>query len=254
MTHTHKLSTQNHFDFLNQDRKDPITGDLIKENDEVVICSSCKSAFLKESWEYLGNTHCEQNGTLEIIPKNKNLVLNYDAPNSFKIKEKISKSSIFIGIILSFSSLYILNFLFESYVKYISISVAILIKLFYLNSTIFSLYEIIIGDFELRLVRGWGVKDDILYENITQITFSVEEVDENSKKLNSTFHIIGENLPPTVLEPTFISINYIDFNEEQGFIKLISELSKKTKVVFKIDPSLRNYIAYKNIAATIEWL
>ena len=35
----HTLTLQNHFDFLNQDRKDPITGDLIKENDEIVICS-----------------------------------------------------------------------------------------------------------------------------------------------------------------------------------------------------------------------
>ncbi|WP_291724805.1 hypothetical protein [Bernardetia sp.] len=75
MTHIHKLSTETHFEFLNEHRKDPITGDLIKENDEVVICSSCKSVFLKESWEYLGKEHCNQNETLVVIPKQSKLSL-----------------------------------------------------------------------------------------------------------------------------------------------------------------------------------
>ncbi|WP_338790960.1 hypothetical protein [Bernardetia sp. MNP-M8] len=250
----HTLTLQEHFDFLNQERKDPITGDLIKENDKVVFCASCKSAFLKESWEYIGNRHCEQNQTLTVIPKNKTLVLNYDAPNYFKIKEKEPKSSIIIAIILAILSVYTLDFLFSGYFKYICIVFAILITLIYLSSSFFSLNEIIIGYSELRLVKGWDLKDDIPYKNITQIIFLVKKISENNDNLHSNFHIIGDDLPETVLEPIFISINYIDFNEQQGFIKLISELSKKTKVVFKIDSSLQNYIAYKNIAAPIEWI
>ncbi len=69
MIHIHKLSTQDYFDFLNQERKDPITGDLIKENDKIVICASCKSAFLRESWIYINKRHCSQSKTLSNILK-----------------------------------------------------------------------------------------------------------------------------------------------------------------------------------------
>lgn len=100
MTHTHKLSTQNHFDFLNQERKDPITGDLIKENDEIVICSSCKSAFLKDSWEYLENTHCEQKETLEIIPKQSKLELKIGLLTFLSLVPKEDIFTKFLGILI----------------------------------------------------------------------------------------------------------------------------------------------------------
>lgn len=57
---------------LQENRKDPITGDLIKEDDKVVICASCKSAFLEGSWNYLGQQHCQQKETLNQIPAKQN--------------------------------------------------------------------------------------------------------------------------------------------------------------------------------------
>ena len=65
----HTLDKEKHNDFLAQNRIDPITGDLLQEYDRIVICSACKSAFLADSWEYIGRTHCNQNGTLREIPK-----------------------------------------------------------------------------------------------------------------------------------------------------------------------------------------
>ncbi len=73
----HKIDTQNnqkHKNFLTQNRKDPITGDNILEGNEVVFCASCKSVFLKETWNYLGNTHCEQNKTLKNFPLNEDKI------------------------------------------------------------------------------------------------------------------------------------------------------------------------------------
>ena len=75
--HIHKINpnSQEHQNFLAQNRKDPITGDSISEGDEVVFCASCKSVFLKDTWEYLGNRHCEQMETLIKLPIQKNIHL-----------------------------------------------------------------------------------------------------------------------------------------------------------------------------------
>lgn len=73
--HIHKIHKQKHFNFLNQNRKDPITGDLIVEGDEIVFCKECKSAFLKDTWEYLGKTHCNSSETLIEFPVQRVLEL-----------------------------------------------------------------------------------------------------------------------------------------------------------------------------------
>ena len=71
----HKIQQDRHHNFLQENRQDPITGDLISDGDEVIFCASCKSAFLKESWEYLGKTHCNQSETLADFPVQKVLEL-----------------------------------------------------------------------------------------------------------------------------------------------------------------------------------
>ncbi|WP_338812837.1 hypothetical protein V9L05_15900 [Bernardetia sp. Wsw4-3y2] len=73
--HIHKIHRQKHFDFLNENRQDPITGDLIVAGNEVVFCDECKSAFLKETWEYLGGKHCDSSKTLIDFPIQKTLEL-----------------------------------------------------------------------------------------------------------------------------------------------------------------------------------
>ncbi len=73
--HIHKIQKQKHADFLNQNRKDPITGDLIVEGDEIVFCQECKSVFLKDTWEYLEGKHCNSSETLINFPIQKVLEL-----------------------------------------------------------------------------------------------------------------------------------------------------------------------------------
>ncbi len=75
MPHTHHLDIVNHSAFLKQERIDPITGEKIEEGHTIVICAACKSAFFIESWEYLGNTHCNQEETLSEVPIAKSLQL-----------------------------------------------------------------------------------------------------------------------------------------------------------------------------------
>lgn len=72
----HKIDSHLHQSFLEEERKDAITGDLIQANDEVVFCGICKSAFLKDSWEYMDRKHCGQSKTLHSVPISKPLLLN----------------------------------------------------------------------------------------------------------------------------------------------------------------------------------
>jgi hypothetical protein len=157
----HTLTLQNHFDFLNQERKDPITGDLIKENDEIVICASCKSAFLKDSWQYLGNTHCEQKETLAVIPIDRSLVLEVSDQNHFTIKEipHAALTTLILGT--SFISILALLVFQEHSIKYLFSGIIALSSIFYSLFAVFPLHKIRIEESKLILTRGLGIKSAI---------------------------------------------------------------------------------------------
>lgn len=71
--HTHIIQNSKHAAFLNENRSDPITGDDIKEGDEIVFCAVCKSAFLYDTWLYLDKKHCNQTETLGKFPISEKL-------------------------------------------------------------------------------------------------------------------------------------------------------------------------------------
>jgi len=77
----HILEKEKHHDFLNQDRIDPITGDILQEGDQIVICASCKSAFLADSWLYMDGKHCNQTYTLIEIPKQETVKIDRESRN-----------------------------------------------------------------------------------------------------------------------------------------------------------------------------
>ena len=98
----HQLHPQKHEKFLTQERIDPITGDMLEAGDKIVLCAECKSAFHTDSWEYLGNRHCNQTSTLPAIPQNTSLghfkkrsAEYYSRVNSnFKIHETIQNLNV----------------------------------------------------------------------------------------------------------------------------------------------------------------
>lgn len=100
--HIHQLDSQKHEKFLTQARIDPITGDTLEAGDKIVLCAECKSAFHTDSWEYLGNRHCNQSSTLPAIPQSTSLghfkkrsAEYYSRVNSnFKINETIESLNI----------------------------------------------------------------------------------------------------------------------------------------------------------------
>ncbi|WP_338815265.1 hypothetical protein V9L05_09370 [Bernardetia sp. Wsw4-3y2] len=122
MHHSHRL-TEHHQDFLNQNRTDPITGEKIEEGHTVVVCAACKSAFFIESWEYLGNSHCDQSETLKSLPLPQTLYLK---ANDKYTQELLSfgfadspmfmsnnSGGCFLSIVLGFASIIASSFIGE---------------------------------------------------------------------------------------------------------------------------------------------
>lgn len=95
---SHKLNSQNHSHIIG--RQDSVTGDTIKTNDEVVFCSACQSVFLKESWEYMNATHCNQTETLGFVPTQQQMQAKKNA-SLFKISisnRAFQQSIILLGV------------------------------------------------------------------------------------------------------------------------------------------------------------
>lgn len=114
----HTLDNQKHKDFLAQNRIDPITGDLLQENDKIVICSACKSAFLVDSWEYMDRKHCEQRLTLKEIPINE--IVKIERFNLIDL-EKIKVVSRYIAALNSATPYFLASGTFCLILHYLSI-------------------------------------------------------------------------------------------------------------------------------------
>lgn len=93
---SYQIIEEKHKHFLLEERNDPVTGDSFLEGDEVVFCSVCKSAFLKDSWEYMGNKHCDQKLTLPIFPSSKKLILQKPIELPFVFVNKENRSTAFL--------------------------------------------------------------------------------------------------------------------------------------------------------------
>jgi len=67
--HVTTLDASRHRAFLKQQRKDPVTKELLKPGDRIVLCAGpgCGVAFLEESWRAIGERHGEHTGTLRDI-------------------------------------------------------------------------------------------------------------------------------------------------------------------------------------------
>ena len=106
---SYHIKEEEHSHFLLEDRNDPVTGDSFLVGDEVVFCGVCKSAFLKDSWQYMGNKHCDQRLTLPIFPKPRKLTLQKPVELPFVFVDTEERSSAF------FIDLVIITFLFILY-------------------------------------------------------------------------------------------------------------------------------------------
>jgi hypothetical protein len=63
------LDAARHQVFLKQQRRDPVTKELLRPGDRIVLCAGphCGVAFLEESWRAIGEKHGGHTGTLRDI-------------------------------------------------------------------------------------------------------------------------------------------------------------------------------------------
>ncbi|WP_338766220.1 hypothetical protein WAF17_03345 [Bernardetia sp. ABR2-2B] len=92
---SYHIKEESHQHFLLENRNDPVTGDNFSEGDEVVFCSVCKSAFLKDSWSYMGNKHCDQRSTLPVFPRTKKLILQKPIELPFAFADTDNRTTAF---------------------------------------------------------------------------------------------------------------------------------------------------------------
>ncbi|WP_375560366.1 hypothetical protein ACE193_22110 [Bernardetia sp. OM2101] len=245
MTHIHKLSTQNHFDFLNQERKDPITGDLIKEKDEIVICASCKSAFLKESWEYLGNTHCEQKDTLESIPKQNKLELKIGLLTFLSLAPKEDIFTKFLGVliieILAFGFVYFSSddSLTLLVIGLIALLIPVATSVLIMPTTSINLYSSC-----LKIKRIIGTTK-IEYREIKYIKITC-----NSSEPTSSYIFIKQTNGTSSKIP--LEKKYLQFSKNEELLNFVAFLSRYTRVILKVNSNYSSIVEKRNIPVKIE--
>ncbi|WP_375562743.1 RDD family protein [Bernardetia sp. OM2101] len=82
--------------FLKESRQDPITGDAFLLGDEIVFCAECKSAFFKDSWEYMGSVHCNQSETLTSFPTHSKLKLEKEVEYEYVAADTVMRFLAFL--------------------------------------------------------------------------------------------------------------------------------------------------------------
>ncbi|WP_375561615.1 hypothetical protein ACE193_03440 [Bernardetia sp. OM2101] len=187
MYHTHQLNNSAHSHIIG--RTDPITGDKITENDKVVFCKSCSSCFLEESWNYIGNNHCQQDETLDAVPLAPSKLLVKKNKNSIIVLKKRADTDgiqTLLGVLnLTFSGsvvslfYYILQITMSISEDTIAIS-SIIIFLFIFAINIYISSRFINTDF-FRNMIGFKKHDIVIFENrieVEQEIFYWQDVEE----------------------------------------------------------------------------
>ncbi|WP_338790889.1 hypothetical protein [Bernardetia sp. MNP-M8] len=172
----HTLQKEKHQDFLKQERIDPITGDILQEGDRIVICASCKSAFLVDSWEYMNDKHCGQSIALKEIPINE--VVRIERPYLIDLKDvKIfpnrqeARTTIFPYFLLG----YLVCFLLDHYsLIHVSYSAFLVMCICY--------YYVHFGSKKSFYKNIFKIKDNTLF-------FDLKENEENKLKVEEIKNI-----------------------------------------------------------------
>lgn len=91
LSHFHTITEQLDKEFKLTNRKDPITHERFEHGDTVVFCAGCGSAFLPESWAFMGHKHCGQVETLAHLPAIKELRLEARALK-VEVKKEVKRT------------------------------------------------------------------------------------------------------------------------------------------------------------------
>lgn len=186
-----RLHAQRHATFLAEERKDPITKEMLSPGMEIVICAHDHIAFIADNWG--GECpFCHGTETLEIVPAHTELRIgrssrqatNTEAPARTVHPRQNSTTSVFGGL------------------KYLFI-IAAFICIIYFSSI-----------FVMNIVRGLG---SWVSSTISEISTAVSELVNNTAEASSTptleSNVGGAEAtppPPPILTPQLTDVTFQD--------------------------------------------
>ncbi|WP_338790720.1 hypothetical protein [Bernardetia sp. MNP-M8] len=236
---TNSITILSNSPILQESRQDPITGDLIKEGDKVVICASCKSAFLEGSWKYLGEKHCNQTETLSQIP----------AKQDFKFVKRLKKleqvifsaesyggnTALIVAVPTGIISFIISISLVLSFIQMPLLwgVVGLLISIPFIFNA-FQTKGIEVKETAIYIKKGFGRKKRIAISDIKQIEFIYHNGFEHTQMLKNGEYISSISTPPTIRlkgknYSTSFTISEYDFNRNRE--KVVEFFSKIANIV-----------------------
>ncbi|MEM6299705.1 MAG: hypothetical protein AAF740_13530 [Bacteroidota bacterium] len=252
--HTHHLHADTHKAFLSEGRIDPITGEKILADDEIVICAACKSAFLRETWEYLGKKHCGQTETAKELPKKSLLSLKkrhllgeiiYESPLvSVGVSKKLSPIQLFIdrlgtiAFITSFFSFILLFLTQEAIVAY-----TFLVSFVALITSLITLRSKVTSQKRMSLhTRGIEVSGDTARKRQSYPFTSLESIHlvfgYGENKLDDEFPLARIHLQvyPKLGEPFWVGITD-KVMEFRRISRIVFDLHEQVDISFSVNDS-----------------
>lgn len=231
--HSHKLNSS-HSHII--ERTDPVTGDMVQENDKVVFCAVCKSCFLKDSWIYMKEAHCEQEKTLDAIPiAYSNLIVgNKNNELFYAVRSHFTYMTLFLSVFY-FAVLYgsTFNYLNRSLMFLASIAFGGMIGFL----TTFALKKF--TSFGFKPIRVFSDRIEIrknifFWKDIKQIKFrrTMESY------LDKNGNVVGESEMPLLFlylqNGRRISIDFptTDYQQVDGFMRALAKIPHSTEVSF----------------------
>ncbi|WP_338764330.1 hypothetical protein WAF17_21495 [Bernardetia sp. ABR2-2B] len=231
----HTLNIENHSHIIG--RQDGVTGDSIKANDEIVFCAACQSVFLKDSWSYMNNEHCEQSETLDFVPSPipKLVIRKGDKSNDkliYEVKDEFR-----------YEVHRVLDILLELKAKYLSISLSLLLiaLLWYFVPKEYGIFgqdgALILIFSSVILFLGYIFRNSS-ENNRTIKEFSELKILETGIIINDKFYYYNQ-------------IETIRSNKKKNTHELIIKLKDRRKIIKNLP--VRNYERTKPFYIALAW-
>ncbi|WP_338766660.1 hypothetical protein WAF17_04270 [Bernardetia sp. ABR2-2B] len=256
--HTHKLNSS-HSHIIG--RTDPITGDSVKENDNVVFCAVCKSCFLKESWVYMNENHCEQSQTLYAVPVLASKLVARKITQEVIIKFKKEVSFIWIGSMTILLSFFFFLFFFAKS-NYVSGTTFTNLASFICSILLGLGLSFITSTNSFRKLIGFEQQDLFLFKDKIKIgkeVFYWKDIKQVKFQREMDSYIEKENIHTASKTPVLFlyfhdgtrqikNLPTRNYKNIEKFLKGLAQISKFTEVYLYSEQS-QEYIIIKRIKA-----
>jgi hypothetical protein len=244
----HTLEKEKHNDFLKQERIDPITGDILQEGDQVVICASCKSAFLVDSWGYMDYKHCNQTHTLREIPKQEAVKIDRESRNErldklafyqFRTVKNSEVSGVYTGFFLLIGGLILYPSYLLNIVESMGLGLAIMLLGIVAGRKIHTQKTLLLDS--RYFIINQNKKNEIIIDSKNIESIQIEKAKLFSRLANSMFFNKGEKFYDLIITTKTGETHKIFISEnEVNRVELETNILKKYSALNNLENPTQN--------------